>query len=689
MRFATDTGGTFTDLVVEEDDGTITMHKAPTVPHDPIAGVIDALSVAAEARGLSLSALLERGTDFIHGTTHAINAIITGRVARTALIVTEGHRDMLTFREGGRSEPFNHTVPYPRPFVPRALTFEARERVLVDGTVLVPLDEPAVIETLREIGAAGAEAVAVTLLWSTLHPAHEQRVGELIAEHLPRIPFSLSHKVNPTMREFRRASSTAIDASLKPLMTRYLGGLSERLTECGFAGRVMVLTSAGGMVDAAEVAASPISVINSGPSMAPVAGRFYADREGGWKIAIVADTGGTTYDVSLISDGRIPMTRDLWIGEPYRGLLAGYPSVDVKSVGAGGGSIAWVDAAGLLHVGPDSAGSTPGPVCYGRGGTQPTVTDACVALGYLDPDYFLGGAMKLDRPGAVAAIAEHIGKALNMSVEEAAWAIVDLATENMVQAISEATLIQGVDPAQAVLIGGGGAAGLNSVFIARRLGCRSLLVPETGAAMSAAGAMLSDVTREFVATVNTSTAAFDFPQVDDAVARLTQQAQEFALRFGCAANVELIAEARYAGQAWDVDVPLPIGRFAGPDDVAAFRNAFDAVHEQLFTIRDPASAVELLGLRARASCPVRSSGTFRLSSADGYRRDEHRRRVFFADAGWIDVPVMHWDAIEPDSTISGPALIESSFTTVVVDPVARFRRSSAGALLIEACHDQR
>jgi N-methylhydantoinase A len=684
MRFATDTGGTFTDLVVEDDDGSITLHKAPTVPSDPVSGVLDALGVAAEARGLSLAELLGRSDSFIHGTTHAINAIITGNAAKTALIVTAGHRDILLFREGGRTEPFNHTIPYPKPYVPRALTFEAPERVLADGRVVTPLDEAALVDTLHRIRAAGVEAVAVALLWSTLHPAHELRIGALIERHLPGMPYTLSHSVNATLREFRRASSAAIDASLKPLMTRYLGGLTRRLADAGFSGKVMVLTSAGGMVEASEVAAAPIRVINSGPSMAPVAGSHYAEREGGWRTAIVADTGGTTYDISLVSNGRIPMTRDLWIGQPYRGHLAGYPSVDVKSVGAGGGSIARVDSAGLLHVGPESAGSTPGPACYARGGARPTVTDACVALGYVDPDFFLGGKMKLDGLAACRAIAEGVAGPLGVGIEAAAWSILDLATENMVQAIQELTVNQGIDPAEAVLIGGGGAAGLNSVFIARRLGCKRLLIPETGAAMSAAGAMMSDIATEFAATAYSSTAAFDAARVNAALDRLGEQCRAFADRAGLPATVEYIAEARYEGQAWDIDVPLPGSRFVEASDVDAFRAAFDTMHEQIFTIRDDASAVELVGLRARVRCRARSDGAFRLRAEAGAGQAAAARPVYFDGFGSLDTPVLRWDAIPADRDFAGPALIESPFTTVVIDPPARFRRSSDGALLIEA-----
>lgn len=685
MRFATDTGGTFTDLVVEDDEGCITMYKASTVPSDPVAGVLAALSLAAEDRGLSLKDMLAKGETFIHGTTHAINAIITGRTAKTALIVTEGHRDILVFREGGRIEPFNNTVAYPKPYIPRALTFEAPERVIYSGEVLMPLDEKAVLQAISTIKAENIEAVAVCLLWSTINPAHEKRIGELLAQHLPGVPVTLSHEVNPTLREFRRASSAAIDASLKPLMGKYLGGLTERLKTAGFLGEVMVLTSGGGMMAAEDVAAAPIRIINSGPSMAPIAGRYYTSLEGIDRSVIVADTGGTTYDISLVRDGHIPMTRELWIGKPMRGHMVGYPSVDVKSVGAGGGSIARVDAGGLLHVGPQSAGSVPGPVCYGKGGTAPTVTDATMVLGYLDPDFFLGGAMKLDREASLQAVRSKVADPLGVSVEEAAWNIVQLATENMVQAIADITVAQGIDPAGAVLIGGGGAAGLNSTFIARRLGCDTLIIPETGAALSAAGAMMSDVTGEFAVSFFTSTAAFDFAKVNHALADLRAKCEAFSTRAAkqvLSSSVSVVAEARYENQVWDIDMPLARKSFEGEADLAAFRSAFDEVHEQIFTIRDPSSHVEIVGLRATISCKVRPHAAFRLEKASEASAARGKRQVYFANFGWVETMIFRMEALPEGEEISGPAIIESPFTTIVVDPPARFRRSASGSIII-------
>lgn len=690
MRFASDTGGTFTDLVVEDDDGAITMYKSATVPGDPVQGVLSALQLAADERGLSLSAMLARADMFVHGTTHAINAIVTGAVARTALLVTEGHRDMLVFREGGRPEPFNHKVPYPKPYVPRSLTFEIPERLIYNGEVRKPLNEAAVVEILRTLANKNIEAVAVCLLWATVNPIHERRVGELIKQHLPGVPYTLAHEINPTLREFRRASSAAIDASLKPLMAKYLGGLTDRMRSAGFAGDIMILTSGGGMVDAEEVAHAPIKVINSGPSMAPIAGQYYAAMDGQERNVIVADTGGTTYDISLIRDGVVPMTRELWVGKALLGEIVGYPSVDVKSVGAGGGSIAYVDAGGLLRVGPQSAGAAPGPVCYRRGGASPTVTDAAVCLGYIDPDFFLGGAISLDLPAARAAIHEHIAKPLGLSIDEACWRIMELATENMVQAIADITVAQGIDPTKATLIGGGGAAGLNSTFIARRLGCRKLIIPETGAALSAAGATMSQIVSEYAASIFATTERVDLDRLARTIAGLKEKCVAFARRPSTEKleyAISFVAEARYEGQVWDIDVPFDADAIAPTGGMEKFRSDFDAMHEQIFSVRDEDSHVEIIGMRATVRCDVPRRSAFRLASNAARIEPPPPREVYFHGYGRISAAVHRMETLESDVERGGPAILESPFTTIVVDPDARFLRSAAGSVIIRATGD--
>jgi N-methylhydantoinase A len=686
MRFAIDTGGTFTDLVVEDADGTLHMFKASTTPDDPVRGVLDALTVAADGLRTTRRKLLGRGEMFIYGTTHAINAIITGNTARTALLVSEGHPDILTLREGGRIEPFDFTVPYPEPFVPRALTFEVSGRLLADGSELRPFDDAAVLQLIERLKQVKVEAVAVCLLWSIVNPAHELRLSQLLAEHLPGVPVSLSHQVNPTPREFRRASSTCIDASLKPMMRHYLRSLEQRLKDEGFAGRTVVVTSQAGVMDAADVAEMPIHLINSGPSMAPVSGRYFAQADEGSDTAIIADTGGTTYDVSLVRRGHIPWTRETWIGQPYRGIMTGFPSVDVKSVGAGGGSIAWVDDGGMLHVGPQSAGSRPGPACYGAGGTKPTVTDASLVLGYIDAGFFLGGSMRLDLEAARRAIAQHVAEPLNLGIDEAASAILGIATENMVQAIFDITINQGIDPTDAVLIGGGGAAGLNSVQIARRLGSRRLVIPEVGAAMSAAGAMMSELTSQYRQTFFTSSARFDADGVNAVLAGLEGRCRQFIEGPGAGSfeqRIQLWAEARYPEQVWNIEVPLPVTRFASDADVQALVGAFHRAHEEIFAIQDAGSGIEIVGWMASVACRIRRKEGGSLAPPDDVSSHAGSRIAYFDGFGRIETQVRRFEALQPGELIAGPAIVESSFTTVVIPPRASAERRASGSLSIE------
>jgi N-methylhydantoinase A len=686
MRLACDTGGTFTDLVVEDDKGLIRMFKAPTTPADPVQGVLNAVANAAKVYGLSSREFLKRGDMFIYGTTHAINAIITGRTAKTAFLSTKGHRDILVIREGGRAEPFNSDVPYPEPYVPRALTFEVPGRILSDGTIEQPLDEKAVAQIIETLKRQGVEAVGVCLLWSIVNPAHERRVAALLDADLPSVPYTLSHQLNPAMREYRRASSTCIDASLKPLMAKHMGNLTSRLAEAGFAGRVLGLTSQGGMLDAGELAKTPIHAINSGPSMSPLAGRHYALRDAGNDTAIVADTGGTTYDVSLVRAGDIPFTREMWIGEPFRGHMTGFPSVDVRSIGAGGGSIASVDSGGLLRVGPASAGAVPGPACYGQGGTEATLTDACVVLGYVDPDFFLGGSMTLNPALSRQALQAKVADRLDLSLEDAAAAIVDIATENMVQAIADITINQGIDPCGATLVGGGGAAGLNAVFIARRLGCGSLVIPDTGPAMSAAGALMSDLSADYQATEFLVTDSFDYDAANRTLASLEASCRTFIAGPGKGSlshTIDYVVEARYEKQVWEIEVPLAGGRIRNQAELDAFAETFNRKHEDVFTFRDPGSPIECVTWIARVRCKLRQNEIGRIVVEGDGREHMGRRRVYFSKGGWMEAELYRLEAIKPDLKHEGPAIVESPFTTVVIDPACSFRLTQGGSLVID------
>jgi N-methylhydantoinase A len=682
VRFAVDTGGTFTDLVVEDDEGRLSIYKSATVPADPVQGILNVFEVAAQERGTTREQLLGGGDVLIHGTTRGLNAVLTGNTARTAFLTTKGHPDILLFREGGRTEIFDLSKPYPEPYVPRALTFEVAERVGPAGEVLRPLDEEALRATVAQVRDRGVEAVAVCLLWSIVNPAHELRVGEILGEELPGVPVTLSHQLNPCVREYRRASSTCMDASLKPVMTEYIETVEGRLEEAGFGGRVLIVTSSGGALDAKDVAAAPIHSLNSGPSMAPVAGRHFAHLDTAADTAIVADTGGTSYDVSVVRRGHIPWTRETWLGRPYFGHMTGLPSVDVRSVGAGGGSIAHVDSGGLLHVGPESAGADPGPVCYGAGGTRPTMTDACVVLGYVDPDYFLGGRAHLDVDAARRAIRDQVGAPLGLDEHEAAAAIVRLATERMVSAIEEITIHQGIDPRDAVLVGGGGAAGFNTVAIARQLGCREVIVPPIGPALSAAGALISDLARSFEMTFRATDRSFDYDGVNGVLQQLEAKAREFIDGPGqgaIASRIDFSVEARYPHQVWELESPVQRDRIGGGADLDQLRADFHAVHREVFSIADEKSDIEFESWHARATCQLREPVQPRAALAPAKVR---RREAYLPGRGLTQVPVWRLESIPPGEAMTGPAIVETATTTVVIDPGAAFNRRASGTLHI-------
>jgi N-methylhydantoinase A len=678
LRLACDVGGTFTDLAVASG-GKFKLFKAPTTPGDPAEGVFAAIRLAAEDWGVDVAAFLGEVGTFVHATTRAINAILTGTTARTAFLTTAGHRDILLLREGGRLNPYDNRQPFPRPYVPRALTFEVPERIGAAGEIVRPLDEGAVLEIIGRLEALEVEAVGVCLLWSIANSAHERRIGDMLAARLPGVPFTLSHRLNAIVREYRRASATCIDASLKPLMRHYLHGLATRLRDVGFAGRLLMVTSQGGVMEVDEAAEAPIHALNSGPAMAPVAGRHIVSRDAVSADAIVADAGGTSFDVSLVRDGRIPWTSETWLGPRFSGHMTGFPSVDVTSIGAGGGSIVRMDSAGLLHVGPESAGAEPGPACYGRGGTRATVTDCALILGLLDPDGFLGGRVSLDGERAHESL-RPVAHALGASLEATAFAALEILTQNMLGAIAEITVKQGIDPSNAILIAGGGAAGFNAAAIGRRLNCRATLFPETGAALSAAGAMSSDLVFSETRIHYVRSDAPSPSAVSKILEELRASATAFLAGSGAAgSSVDYWVEARYPQQTWEIEVPVAWPRADGAIDLAALVSAFHASHHALYAVSDPASSVEFIAWRVRASAHLGGAAEARLASGVA-TRGKDRRRIFLGDDGWSEVPLHRFDAIPSDRAVYGPALIESSLTTILVPQGCQAQRLLSGSI---------
>jgi N-methylhydantoinase A len=706
-----DTGGTFTDLVLADDRTIRGLHKAPTTPEDPWLGILAALGLAAWAEGLEVAALLGRTETIVYATTHATNAILEGRTARTAFLTTEGHRDILLYREGGKHSPFDLSQPYPDPYVPRSLTFELPERILNDGSVARPLDEAAARAVIDRLKTLEVEAVGVCLLWSIANASHEERIGEMLEVGLPGIPFTLSSRLNPNIREYRRASSTVIDASLKPLMLDHLRAIDQRLRTLGFAGEPLMVTHmSGGVLGLGDMCEHPIHSVDSGPALAPIAGLVYARADSSSSAEVtpraeaspisgaaadvlvgsrsgpergvqagadpprdvlVVDAGGTSVDISPTRDGRVVYSREKWLGPRWIGHMTGLPAVETRSIGAGGGSLARVDADGLLCVGPESAGASPGPACYDRGGEQPTVTDAALLLGYLDPDYFLGGRMPLVTDRARDALERDVARPLGLTIEAAAAAVMSVFGESLRSFLSEMTIVQGLDPRECVLVAGGGAAGLNIVSVARELGVDRVVIPTLAAGLSAVGGQFADLFASFTRSVRTTTRHLDVKSVARALEEIEGAVDDFfdhVARRGTRSR-ELVCEARYANQLWEIEVPLPWGwRGLDESELSELARRFDRLHRALFSVDQPGETIELLAFRgearvARGAPLLATRGEARRAASTG------SRSVRFSEE-WIDTPVHRGADLVTGSRIHGPAIIEEAATTILIDPGA-------------------
>lgn len=664
-RIAVDTGGTFTDVVVSDSDGVIALGKALTTYDRVFTGFESSVRRASESVGWDAAEVLSHADVIVYGTTHATNAVLTGKVATTALLITQGFADTLLLREGGRRDVFDSHAAYPPPYIPRRLTYEVNERISAEGTVLDPLDETVVLETLHQMKAEGVEAIAVACLWSILNPAHERRIGELIEEVMPGVPYTLSHEANPSIREYRRASAASIDASLKPLMADHLGKLRADLVDSGFGGDLLVVTSEGAVLDVDDVLDRPVLLLNSGPSMAPLVGASAAPQA---ETVVVCDMGGTTFDVSLVEKGVVRHTREAWLGEPFVGHLTGLSSVAVTSIGAGGGSIAWIDGGGLLRVGPQSARSTPGPAAYGRGGEEPTVTDACVVLGYLDAQGFEGG-FPLDRAAAQRAIEHKVAQPLNMSIEDAAQAILEVSANHMATAIRQAALEQGVDPRGALIVAGGGAGAMVAAIIGELLETDTVLIPATAGVLAAYGAHRAPIATEFLSPLHNDTRFFDKASAEAALGDLSRKASQFADRFSGMSEstaITFFIDARYPGQAWDLRVHLGNAPDLSDNAHEVIERAFHREHDHRNGTHDPESRVEIIawGVRVEVARPEQT-----LTSSESKKSPEvHRRDEIIFGRQSYETPRYRGVTLSPGDRLTGPAVIDQPTTTIVIPP---------------------
>ena len=681
-----DIGGTFTDCVVAREGGGLRIFKAPTTPGEFARGVMDVLGLAAGHYGYERARFLGEVESIVHGTTVSTNALVEGRTARVGLICNEGHPDVLTLREAQPKRTFEWRIHYPEPFVPRHLTFEVAGRIDARGNEYRPLSEADVRAAIAHFRRMEVDAIAVCLLWSIVNGAHERRVHEIVHEVWPAVPVTLSHELNPIPREYRRMISTAIDASLHPIIGTYVGELQSALRESGYRNALLLANCIGGMMPPEEMIRRPIYSVMSGPTLAPIgAADLSKERD-----VIVIDMGGTTFDVSAIRDGRLVVSPEAMFGHDRLGI----PKVDVRSIGAGGGSIAWVDAGGLLKVGPRSAGARPGPACYGQGGTEATVTDANVVLGIIDPDYYLGGRFRLDRPAAEAAVGR-IADALGIALVEAAYAIHTTSNHHMIAAIEDITVNEGINPRDSYLVAGGGATACHIGEIVRELGIERFMVPKLSAGLSAYGGLISDIQWEEAATLHTDARHFDGPRVNEVLERLRQIGDAFLSRTGTPPARRAFYYAymgRYEYQSWEIEVPFTPGA-AGLDEthLPTLIEDFHRTHERIYSIRNDEDLVEFTtwkvratGSRAAEESLVRQA----LPPQDGALPLKARRPVYVRELGGLaELPVYEGGRLGRDARVAGPAVIEEETTTILLLPGMRggtdaqgnYRVSTAGA----------
>ncbi|MEU6523917.1 hydantoinase/oxoprolinase family protein [Streptomyces sp. NPDC046924] len=676
----TDVGGTFTDLWLRSPDGDSWVCKSPTTP-DVVTGVIDAVHLAAESVGLDTGELCSRVTRFGHGTTVGLNALLTGRSARTGLITTAGFGDVLEIgrlRRGtaglqGLDLGDYHLRGQVPPLVPRTQVVEIAERIDSDGVVRTPLDEDSVLDAIGRLRDLGVEAVAVCLLWATENPAHELAVARLVERELPDVFVSLSHEIAPSVGEYARASTTVANAALGPVQGRYLTLLEERLAALGMTAPIMMTTSAGGVVPARTVTERPVSNLLSGPASCVVAGQKLG-AELGTSHVLTMDVGGTSFDVGVVAGGVALMSDEVTFG----GADMRVPSIGIASIGAGGGSIAAIEG-GVLSVGPRSAGAEPGPVCYGKGGTEPTTTDADLVLGVLDPEQFGSGGIVLDREAAKRAIADKVGTPLGLTAVEAARAIRVVFDNAMADLLRAVTIERGHDPREFTLVAGGGSGPAHAWALCREAGLAGFIVPPTATAQSAFGAGTSDLKTTASRTCYRRVLAEVGPSAEDArvIAEALDDTRARALatlpdpdREGVpdrdGATVTHTASIRYFGQAHHVDVTVA----ARPDQdaVADLLLIFEKEYEQLWGkgsgFRE--AGFEILSVRSVAALP--EAGTAGSGTGEPFTR-LGTRPVVFDDADRPDETTVY-EVRRPaaDQEIAGPALVQLPGCVVVVPP---------------------
>lgn len=677
LVLALDIGGTFTDLVAFDlATGKVHQAKSSTTPYDLAVGIRETLAKS----GLPI----DTAETFIHGSTVAINTAIERTGARTALVVTEGMRDVYKIGRGSRPEAYNLFFKRPEPYVPRHRTLEIVERLNAAGDVLTVLDEAGATEVAKKLNTDDVEAVAVVFLHSWANPDHEAAVGAIIDKEAPNVYRSLSHEILREYREYERMSTTVLNAYVGPRTRRYLGDLETLLSDFGFKGRLLIMQSNGGTMTPETAKRVPVNMMESGPvggiiAAAEVSGAL------GYKNVLAFDMGGTTAKVSLVQNSEPSIAQGYYIGGLASGHPVMLPVVDIIEVGTGGGSIAWIDEVGALKVGPRSAGGFPGPVCYGQGGTAPTVTDANVVLGRLTPKRFLGGEMPLDVDGARLAIKTIIADPLELTVEEAALAMLQIAVAEMSLAVRGVSVERGYDPRDFAMVGMGGAGPLHSAQIARELHVPTLIIPRVPGHFSALGMLLSDLRHDYVRTYYKALANSDFKDIHAIFGGMIDEAQALLASEGTGKDAMAFTrflDMRYVGQEFPIQTPVDAEALA-QGDIEKIRAAFDEIHDRRYGHQAPNEAVEIVNIRLTATGKRERSSLPPLPPSTTDAVIETRMVIFDkATIDGIETTIYDRDKLGPGATISGPAVVQEYASTTVLFPGDEMVVSPSGEMIV-------
>ncbi len=665
LSLGVDIGGTFTDFALYDPArGEVFLHKRLTTPEAPGRAVLEGATALLAEHGHGLAAL----DVLVHGTTLITNATIERKGARTGFLVTAGFGDVIEIGREQRYDLFDLRLQFPDPLVPRALRREVAERVLANGTVEQPLDAAAVLAAVAELVAAGAEALAVGLLHSYAHPAHEQRIGALVRQHFPQLAVSLSHEVSPFMREYERWTTAIVNAYTQPLADRYLAALEQGLAAAGFAGRLLVMTASGGTATPGMARRFPVRLIESGPAAGALMSAWLSRRLEGAEDLLSFDMGGTTAKGALVRD-HLPLRRfELEVARVHAfkkgsGLPLKIPVLDMIEIGSGGGSIASLDNRGLIAVGPHSAGAAPGPACYGLGGTAPTLTDANLVLGHLNPDFFLGGRMALDATAARAALEARFG-GLGLDAARAAWGVYETANEDVARAFRVHAAERGFDYRGCAMVAFGGSGPLCATRIARKLRVPKLVFPAGAGVMSAIGLLVSPLQHEVVKSDRVLLEELDAPGFSARFARLEAEVHAPLAEAGVAApRLHRALDMRYRGQGYEIDVALPAG--AGIAELPAL---FEAAYRRIFNITFPGQGLEIVNWKAAASGPPPAAmDSLRIITPTQGAALKGERQVYdFASNAYRAVPVYNRYALGPGQALHGPALVEENESTCVL-----------------------